>query len=66
MRKRHLAVEPAVGYVLEPVSANAQAELEIAKGEFEKNWLPDEYKESPCKWNLDFATGKLIVEPIGR
>lgn len=55
-----------MGYVLEPVSANAQAELEIAKGEFEKNWLPDEYKESPCKWNLDFATGKLIVEPIGR
>lgn len=46
--------------------AHAQAELEIAKGEFEKNWLPDEYKESPCKWNLDFATSKLIVEPIGR
>ena len=46
--------------------AQAQAELEIAKGEFEKNWLPEEYKGTSCKWNLDFATGKLIVEEIGR
>lgn len=46
--------------------AQAQAELEIAKGEFEKAWLPEEYKGKPYKWNLDFATNKLIVEPIGR
>lgn len=46
--------------------AQAQAELEIAKGEFEKAWLPDEFKDTSCRWNLDFATNKLIVEPIGR
>lgn len=46
--------------------AQAQAELEIAKGEFEKAWLPEECKGKPYKWNLDFATNRLVVEPIGR
>ncbi len=45
-------------------TSEAGAALEIAKAEFEKEWVPKEYREAGCKWNLDFTTNTLVVELV--
>lgn len=40
-----------------------QAEFELAKLEFARKWLPEEYKEKKnAMWECDFSTGELVIK----